>query len=212
MVEPADGATRYLEALLNRKVDTPIGNDDIPSLGEGRDDGRNCRERLRIENGIFRPKEIRDVFLEVGMNVDCAVETRWTATSETIFPQSLSRLLFDDFISGKAGEVEAGKVHDGLAGADEFGFGTGWTRDDRERGEIQTLSFGKGLFKWFWSPFVDEFIDFLVTTYQRCRVDGVKESAYIHLFRELDEVFARVVRPGPRLEQGTNGEDQKDDF
>ena len=166
MVEPADGATRYLEALLNRKVDAPIGNDDIPSLGEGRDDGRNCSECLGVENCIFRSKEIRDVFLEVSVNVDCAVEACWTTTSETVFPQSLGRLLFDEFISSKAGEVETGKVHDGLSGTDEFGFGTGWASDDGERGEIQTLSFGKGLFKWLWGPFVNEFIDFLVMTYQ----------------------------------------------
>jgi len=130
MVEPADSATRDLEALLNRKIDVPIGNNDIPTLGEGRYDGRNRRERLRVENSIFRSEEIRDASLEVGMNVDCTVETCWTATSETVFPESLGRLLFYVFIASKIGEVEAGKVYDGLAGTNEFGFRTNWTRDD----------------------------------------------------------------------------------
>jgi len=130
MVEPADSATRDLEALLNRKVDVPVGNDDIPTLGEGWYDGRNRRECLRVENSIFRSKEIRDVLLEVGMNVDCAVETCWTATSETVFPESLGRLLLYVFIASKAGEVEACEVCDSLSGADKFGFRTNWTRDD----------------------------------------------------------------------------------
>ena len=146
MVEPAGGATRYLATFLDRKVDTPIGNGGVSTLGKRRDDGRNCRERLGIKNGIFRPKEIRDILLEFGEKVNCAVETCWTATSETLFPQSLVRLLFDEFINGETGEVEAGDVHDGLAGTDEFGFGTGWTGDYWKRGEIQTLG---GLFKRF---------------------------------------------------------------
>ena len=121
---------------------------------------------MGIENGIFCPKEIREIFLEFGVNVNCAVETCWTTTSETVFPQSLGRLLFDELVAGETGEVEAGEVHDGLAGANEFGFGTGWTRDYGNGGEIQTLSFGKGLFERLWGPFVNEFIDFLVMTNQ----------------------------------------------
>lgn len=130
MVEPANSATRDLEALLNRKVDVPIGNDDIPTLGEGRYDGRNRRERLGVENSIFCSKEIRDVLLEVGMNVDCAVETCWTTTSEAVFPESFGRLLLYVFIASKAGEVKAGEVCDSLSGTDEFGFRTNWARDD----------------------------------------------------------------------------------
>ena len=130
MVEPANSATRDLEALLNRKVDVPVSNDDIPTLGEGRYYGRNRRERLGVENGIFCSKEIRDVLLEVGMNVDCAVKTCWAATSETVFPESLSRLLLYVFIASKAGEVETREICDSLAGTDEFGFRTNWARDD----------------------------------------------------------------------------------
>ena len=130
MVEPADGTARDLEALLNRKVDASIGNDDISSFGEGRDDGGNCRERLGVENGIFRSKEVRDIFLEVGVNVDCAVETCRTATSKTVFPESLGRFLLDVFVASETGEVEAGKVHDGLSRPDEFGLGTSRTGND----------------------------------------------------------------------------------
>ena len=45
--------------------------------GQDRDDGRNCRELLVVENSIFCPKEICDIFPEVGMSVDCTVETCW---------------------------------------------------------------------------------------------------------------------------------------
>lgn len=169
MVEPADCAARYLEALLNREVDVPVCNDDISSLGEGRNDGRNCREGLGVENGVFCPEEICNILLEFGVNVDRAIETRRTTTSETVFPQGLSSLLFDAFVAGETGEIEACEVHDGLSGADEFGFGTSWTRDDGKRGEIQTLSFGEGLFEGFGSPFVNEFIDFLDVTNRSAR-------------------------------------------
>ena len=169
MVEPADGAARDLEALLDREVDISIRNNDISSFCEGRDDGRNRRECLGVEDSIFCPKEICNIFLQVGVNVDCAVETCWTAASETVFPQSLGRLLFDVFVAGETGEVEAGEVHDCLSRTDEFGLEAGWTRDDRNRGEVQTLPFGKWLFERFWSPFVNEFVDFLVVTYQQGR-------------------------------------------
>ena len=166
MVEPADSAARNLEALLNRKVDISVRNDDISAFAKGWDDGRNRRERLGVENCVFRSKEIRNILLEFGVNVDCAIETGWTATSETVFPEGLSRPLLDVFIASETGEVEAGEVHDSFAGTDEFGFRASLTRDDGNRCEVQTLSFGESLFEWFWGPFVDEFIDFLVTTYR----------------------------------------------
>jgi hypothetical protein len=85
-----------------------------------------------VEDGIFCPKEI--------------------ATSEAVLPQSLSNLFLDAFLASETGEVEAGQVHDGVAGPYKFGFGTSWTRDDGKRGKVQTLSLGEGLFKWFWGP------------------------------------------------------------
>lgn len=115
VVEPTDSATRDLKALLNRKVDVPVRNDDISTLAEGRDDGRNRRERLGVENRGFGSEEIRDILLEFSVNIDCAIETSWTATSETIFPEGFSRPLLDTFIASETGEVEAGKVHDGFA-------------------------------------------------------------------------------------------------
>lgn len=182
MVEPADSATRDLEALLNRKVDVPVGNDDISTLGESRDDGRNRGERLRVENSIFRSEKIRNALLEVSVNVDRAIESCWTATSKAVLPESIGSLLLDVFIASETGEVETGEVHDSLSGTDEFGLGTSWTRDDRNGGEVQTLSFGKRLFERLWNPFVNEFIDFLVMTYQPRRQLSRVESAYMHLF------------------------------
>ena len=81
MVKPVDGTKRDLGALPNLEVDVSTHNNDILSLDQDRDDGRNCRERLGVDNSIFCPKEICNIFLEAGMNVDCSVETCWTATS-----------------------------------------------------------------------------------------------------------------------------------
>ena len=166
VVEPADGATRDLEALLNRKVDAPVSDDDISTLAEGGNNGGDCRERLRVEDGVFGSKEICDVLLQVGVHIDRPVETRWAATSETVFPQSFSRLLFYVFVASETGEVEAGEVHYSLSGTNELGLGTSWTRDDRNRGKVQGLSFCKRLFERFWNPFINELVDFLVETYQ----------------------------------------------
>ena len=66
------------------------------------------------------------------MHIDRPIETRWTATSETVFPKSLGRLLFYVFVASEIGEVKAGEIHDCLSGTDEFGSGTSWTRDDRK--------------------------------------------------------------------------------
>jgi len=100
---------------------------------------------LRVENSIFCSEEICNAFLELGVDVDGAVETWWTTTSETVLPESLGRLFFDVFVASETGEVEAGEVRNCFARPDEFGFGTRWTRDDREGGEVETLSFSEGL-------------------------------------------------------------------
>ena len=101
---------------------------------------------MRVENSIFCSEEIRNAFLEVCVNVDGAVETWWTTTSEAVLPESLGCLFFDVFVAGETCEVEAGEVCDCFARPDEFGFGTCWTRNDGEGGEVETLSFGEGLF------------------------------------------------------------------
>lgn len=151
---------------MNSKVDVSVSNDDVSSLGKGRDDRRDRRECLRVKNSILRSKEISNTFLQYGVNVDGSIETCWTATSETVFAKGFSCLLFDMVVARKAGEVEAGEVHDGLARPNKLRFRTCGTADDRERRKVQALSLSKRLFKWLWGPFVNEFVDFLVMTYQ----------------------------------------------
>ena len=86
MVEPTDGATRDLKAFLDGKADASISNNDVSSLGEGWDDGRDCSERLGVENSGFRPKEIRNAVFKLSVNVNRPIETGWTAASETVLP------------------------------------------------------------------------------------------------------------------------------
>ena len=37
MIEPADGGTGYLKALLDSKIDTPVGNNEVATLSKGKD-------------------------------------------------------------------------------------------------------------------------------------------------------------------------------
>ena len=50
MIEPANGGTGNLKALLDCKIDTPVGNDDVATLRKGGDYARHCREPLGVQN------------------------------------------------------------------------------------------------------------------------------------------------------------------
>lgn len=69
VVIPSDGRPRDLQPLLNSKIGTSVGDYDIATLAEGRDDGGNGRECLGIDNSSLSTQEIRDVLLELDMNV-----------------------------------------------------------------------------------------------------------------------------------------------
>ena len=53
VVVPLHSGSRNLNLLLNSDADTMVGDNDVASFGEGRDDGRDGREALRIKNGTF---------------------------------------------------------------------------------------------------------------------------------------------------------------
>lgn len=49
LVEP-DGTPRDLEPPLDRKVASPVGDDDVPSFGERGDDRGDAREGLSVDD------------------------------------------------------------------------------------------------------------------------------------------------------------------
>ncbi|KAH9012765.1 hypothetical protein EDB85DRAFT_1900128 [Lactarius pseudohatsudake] len=109
MIEPANRRTRDLQALLDSKIDTPVGNNDVTTLCERRDHARYCRETLRNPGGPQLPTP----YLREG----------------------LYRANFDGFVASEAHKVVAGKIKNMLA---SFGLGpfapetSGrlvWTRD-----------------------------------------------------------------------------------
>ena len=65
MIVPADGRTENLKALLYSKVDTPVGNDDVATLCQGRDHARYCREPLGVQNRGLCSEEVCYVVLKV---------------------------------------------------------------------------------------------------------------------------------------------------
>lgn len=66
---PFDLASRKLKTLVNGKVNTTVGNDNVASLGKGRDDGRDESERLGVDDGGFGTKEFGNARFELLVHV-----------------------------------------------------------------------------------------------------------------------------------------------
>lgn len=66
---PFDLAPRKLKSFVNGKVDTAVGNDNVASLGKGRDDGRNESERLGVDDGGFGTKKLGHTRFELLVHV-----------------------------------------------------------------------------------------------------------------------------------------------
>ena len=58
MISPANGGTGNLKALLDYKIDTPVGNDDVATLRKGGDYARYCREPLGVQNRGLCSEEV----------------------------------------------------------------------------------------------------------------------------------------------------------
>ena len=58
MIEPADGETGYLKALLDSKIDTPVGNNEVATLSKGKDYARYRRESLGVQNRGLCSEEV----------------------------------------------------------------------------------------------------------------------------------------------------------
>lgn len=66
---PFDLTSRKLKTLVNGKVNTAVGDDNVASLGKGRDDGGNERERLGVDDGGFGTKKFGNARFELLMHV-----------------------------------------------------------------------------------------------------------------------------------------------
>lgn len=69
MLVELDGRPRDLETLHDGKVAQPVGDDDVASLGEGRDDRGDARERLGVDDGRRLTKEGGEVALQLLVDV-----------------------------------------------------------------------------------------------------------------------------------------------
>ncbi len=69
MVVPANGGTGNLKSLLDRETDTTVGDDNVPTFAECRDDRCDGRKTLRIQNSGFCTQKICNIPLEVQMGV-----------------------------------------------------------------------------------------------------------------------------------------------
>jgi len=69
VVVPAHGRARDLDALLQRKVDAAVGDDDVAALAERRHDRRDAAEGVRVDDGGGDVEEGGDVTLELEVDV-----------------------------------------------------------------------------------------------------------------------------------------------
>ena len=69
MIEPANGGTVNLKALLNSKMDTPVGNDDVAMLCKGGDYARYCQEPLGLQNRGLCSEEVCNLALKVHVDI-----------------------------------------------------------------------------------------------------------------------------------------------
>jgi hypothetical protein len=54
---------------LDREVHAAVGDDNVTALAEGRDDGRDGREALGIEDGCLCAEEVCDVTFESEVDI-----------------------------------------------------------------------------------------------------------------------------------------------
>ena len=69
MIVRANGGTGNLKALLDSKIDTLVGNDDVATHCKGRDQARYCREPLGVQNRGLCSEEVCNVVLKVHVDI-----------------------------------------------------------------------------------------------------------------------------------------------
>lgn len=99
-----------LNSFSDRIVDTLVCHNDISSLAERRNNRRNGRERLRVNDASLRAQERSNVRLNLHVHILGAVEARRSTRSYAICPQRLYSSLFKIVIRGKVVEVQRGKI------------------------------------------------------------------------------------------------------
>ena len=69
VVKPANGTTRDLETLLDGKINTAVRDNNIATLAEGGYNRGDSREGLCIDDSRFCSQEVRDVLLELDVDI-----------------------------------------------------------------------------------------------------------------------------------------------
>jgi hypothetical protein len=69
VVVPPHGRAADVDTLLNSEVDATVGDNDIPTLAEGRNNGGDGREVLGVEDSILCAEEVGNVTLECDVDV-----------------------------------------------------------------------------------------------------------------------------------------------
>ena len=115
MVVPLDAASRDLEAATDRVVDAPVRDDDVSSLAERRDDARDGRERVRVDDAPLSAQIRGDVGFGLHVHVLGAVELGRAAGTDAVGAEGLDGLLLDLLVGVEVVEVVRREVGDRLA-------------------------------------------------------------------------------------------------
>lgn len=115
MLIPPDNASRDLNTLANGKANPFIRDDNVSTLREGRNNTRDGREGLRVDDASRGPQEGRDIIFCLHVNILCAVESTGSAGTHSISAECLDCLFLEGLIRIEVVKIEGAKVCDSAA-------------------------------------------------------------------------------------------------
>ena len=132
MLVPTNRAARDLHPLPNRIINRLVRDNDVPSLGECRNDTRNRRERLRVDDARRGAQKRRDVRLDLHVHVLRAVESGGSTWSNSVRTQCLNGALLEVLVRVEVVEIIGCKIcHRSAVG--QFRSRTAWSLSQREK-------------------------------------------------------------------------------
>jgi len=110
---PADDTAGNLDAPANSIADTLIGNDNVSTLRERRDNTRDGRKGLRVHDASRGAKERCHVFLGLHMDILSTVESSRAAGANAVSPEGLDSRLLEKLIGVEVVKIERAEIRDG---------------------------------------------------------------------------------------------------
>lgn len=107
---PTNDTARDLNTFPDSEADTLIGNNDISTLRERRNNTGNGRKRLRVHDTSRGTKERRHIRLSLHMNILVTVESSGATGTDTVVPKGLDSRFLKSFVGVEIVKVVRSKI------------------------------------------------------------------------------------------------------